>query len=174
MLKAILVLAFVVAANGQGGLGGEQPLTARSLARDIYHDCLKDLHTDCVETKVMDWLRRSLRQNEVILSDNLSIVRTGKQKPLSKKSPLKGLNEQEQIIENVEQFLETHSLRIRAPEYFQTAEARSLMPSFILNNPLTRGALVPLTDSDSHQSMLLVFTISLLLTSFTSRPGLCS
>lgn len=157
MFKSVLVLSFLVAASAHKSLEDKEPLTASVLARDIYNDCLKDLHTDCVETKIMNWLRKSLRQNEVILSDNLSIVRTGKQKLLNKPLTRKNLSEQEQIFENVEQFLNTHSLRIRAPKYFQTEEARSLMPNFILNNPLTKGAIVPLTDSNSNESMFLFF-----------------
>lgn len=137
---------------------GAEPLTARHLVYDIYQGCLKDLQVDCVDGKVSNWLRRSLHQNEVLLSDNLSIIRTGKRKHLPA-----NLTEQEQMVEDIDQFLNTHSLRIRAPEFFQTPEARSLMPNFILDNPLTKGAVVPLTDAQDNEGSLTLLCLTLLV-----------
>lgn len=136
---------FVVALAATGALAQAPQQSATDLAFDMYHSCLKDFSTSCVQPKAMRWFSEALRQDEISITDKLSIVRTGK---IVEGTQQRAMDSQERMFQEIDNFLATHALRIKAPEYFQSAEARAMVPGFLLNNALTKGAIVPLAERE--------------------------
>ncbi|GBP13601.1 hypothetical protein EVAR_72312_1 [Eumeta japonica] len=124
--------------------------SASDLAFDMYHSCLKDFSAKCVQPKAMRWFNEALKRDEILITDQLSIVRTAK---LNEETQQRALDADERMFNEIDNFLATHALRIKAPEYFQSAEARSMVPDFLLNNALTQGAVVPLAERDQDHHL---------------------
>ncbi|XP_037943384.1 uncharacterized protein LOC119676221 [Teleopsis dalmanni] len=140
-------LVFVVALTALSSTTAQSPRSATDLAFDMYNGCLKDFSTSCVKPKAMQWFNQAINQDEIFVTDKLSIVRTGQIEPVEQRA----INDEETMFDDIDNFLATHALRIKAPEYFKTPEARSYVPDFLLNNALTKGAVVPLAERNSNQ-----------------------
>ncbi|XP_037943411.1 uncharacterized protein LOC119676246 [Teleopsis dalmanni] len=140
-------LVFVVALAALSSTTAQSPRSATDLAFDMYNGCLKDFSTSCVKPKAMQWFNQAINQDEIFVTDKLSIVRTGQIEPVEQRA----INDEETMFDDIDNFLATHALRIKAPEYFKSAEARSYVPDFLLNNALTKGAVVPLAERNSNQ-----------------------
>lgn len=147
-MNRFIVAVLAVALTASGALAAQQAMqptqSATDLAFDMYRSCLKDFSTSCVKPKAMQWFNTALQQDEIMITDKLSVVRTGRIVSNSQRA----MDAQERMFQEIDNFLATHALRIKAPEYFQSAEARSLVPDFLLNNALTRGGIVPLAERD--------------------------
>lgn len=146
-----------LAATAQGATTQTQPTTpsATQLALDMYHGCLKDLSISCVRPKALQWFNAALQQNEVRLTDRLSVVRTAQQQPEASSTTGRALNaeqHQQQLFDRIDSYLASHALRIQAPEYFRSSEARALVPDYLLQNPLTQGGLIPLGAANEGKS----------------------
>lgn len=148
--KVLLLVALTTLAAAQGAPSAAQqaPQSAAQLALDMYHSCLKDLSISCVRPKALQWFNTALQQPEVRLTERLSIVRTA-QPEASDKS--RALNADEQMFDSIDQYLGSHALRIQAPEYFRSSEARALVPDFLMENPLTQGGIVPLATANEGE-----------------------
>lgn len=148
--KVLLLVALTTLAAAQGAPSAAQqaPQSAAQLALDMYHSCLKDLSISCVRPKALQWFNTALQQPEVRLTERLSIVRTT-QSEASDKS--RALNADEQMFDSIDQYLGSHALRIQAPEYFRSSEARALVPDFLMENPLTQGGIVPLATANEGE-----------------------
>lgn len=134
---AIAVVGFLTSA--------ESIQSARDVAMDIYHTCLKDLETNCAKSKAMQWLRNALHADEIILTEQLSIMRTGPI-PTEMQTESRSISDQEKVFNNIDNFLSTHALRLRSLDFLASSEARAFIPQFLQNNVLAKGGLVPLTD----------------------------
>ncbi|EDW14712.1 uncharacterized protein LOC6573160 [Drosophila mojavensis] len=148
-----------LAATAQGATTQTQPTTpsATQLALDMYHGCLKDLSISCVRPKALQWFNAALQQNEVRLTDRLSVVRTAQQQPEASSTTGRALNaeqHQQQLFDRIDSYLASHALRIQAPEYFRSSEARALVPDYLLQNPLTQGGLIPLGAANEGRGMI--------------------
>ncbi|XP_036325216.1 uncharacterized protein LOC118738398 [Rhagoletis pomonella] len=162
-------IVFVVALTAGAAKAGTAQLTptrsATDLAFDMYNSCLKDFSTSCVQPKAMQWFNQALQQDEIQITDKLSIVRTSRVEPIQQRS----YDPQEQMFNDIDNFLATHALRVRAPEFFSTEEARSYVPDFLFSNALTKDSVVPLAERDPNQGrgmvrkVLLPFLIGLKL-----------
>lgn len=142
----IVALAALSAAHSAPTEGQVAPQSATQLALDMYHGCLKDLSVSCVRPKALQWFNSALRQPEVRITERLSIVRT------AEKVESRSMNPEERLFDDIDSYLGSHSLRIQAPEYFRTSEARSLVPDFLMSNPLTQGGLVPLAAANEGKN----------------------
>lgn len=143
----IVVLTALAAAQG-APTQSQLPQSATHLALDMYHGCLKDLSISCVRPKAIQWFNVAMQQPEVKLTERLSIVRT------SESVSSRSLNAEQQMFDNIDSYLGSHGLRIQAPEYFRTSEARSLVPEFLMENPLTQGGIVPLSTANEGRGMI--------------------
>lgn len=148
--KVLLLVALTTLAAAQGAPSAAQqtPQSAAQLALDMYHSCLKDLSISCVRPKALQWFNTALQQPEVRLTERLSIVRTT-QPEVSGKA--RAVNADEQMFDSIDQYLGNHALRIQAPEYFRSSEARALVPDFLMENPLTQGGIVPLATANEGE-----------------------
>jgi len=138
----IVALAALSAAHSAPTEGHRAPQTATQLALDMYHGCLKDLSVSCVRPKALQWFNSALQQPEVRITERLSILRT------SEKVESRSLNPEERLFDDIDGYLASHSLKIQAPEYFRSPEARSLVPDFLMSNPLTQGGVIPLAAAN--------------------------
>lgn len=143
----VVVLAVAITASGALAQANQMPQSATDLAFDMYRSCLKDFSTSCVKPKAMQWFNEALNKDEIMITDKLSVVRTGR---IVGNNQQRAMDPQERMFQEIDNFLATHSLRIKAPEFFQSAEARSYVPDFLMNNALTKGAIVPLADRDAE------------------------
>lgn len=134
---AILLLAVI------GTINGQTPRSATDLTYDMYHTCLKDFDVSCVRPKALQWFDNVVSQNEIQITDSVSIVRTGM---VPQTETRRSVDPQEEMFDNIDNFLATHALRVKAPEFFASDEARSFIPDFLMDNALTKGAVVPLTE----------------------------
>ncbi|ALC46817.1 Osi18 [Drosophila busckii] len=152
LIVALTALAAAQSAPTQSQL----PQSATQLALDMYHGCLKDLSVSCVRPKALQWFNAALQQPEVKLTDRLSIVRTTQQLPVAAADAdsARLLSPEQRMFNNIDSYLASHSLRIRAPEYFRSSEARAFVPDFLLQNPLTQGGLVPLSAANEGRGMI--------------------
>lgn len=145
-----------LAATAQSATTQTQPTTpsATQLALDMYHGCLKDLSISCVRPKALQWFNAALQQNEVRLTERLSVVRTTQQPEASTTTGrAQGAEQQQQqLFDNIDNYLASHALKIQAPEYFRSSEARSIVPEYLLQNPLTQGGLIPLGAANEGKS----------------------
>ncbi|EDV43710.1 uncharacterized protein Dana_GF16391 [Drosophila ananassae] len=144
----VALAALSTAAHSAPAEGHQAPKSAAQLALDMYHGCLKDLSVSCVRPKALQWFNAALQQPEVRITERLSIVRT------SEKVESRSLNPEERLFDDIDSYLGSHSLRIQAPEYFRSSEARSLVPDFLLENPLTQGGVIPLAAANEGRGMI--------------------
>lgn len=149
LLLVVALTTLAAAAQGAPRAAQQTPQSAAQLAMDMYHSCLKDLSISCVRPKALHWFNTALQQPEVRLTERLSIVRTSPEPEASGKS--RALNDDEQMFENIDSYLGSHALRIQAPEYFRSSEARALVPDFLMENPLTQGGIVPLATANEGE-----------------------
>lgn len=147
MFALVFMVALIVSGTYAGSIQVAPTRSATDLAFDMYNSCLKDFSTSCVQPKAMQWFNQELQQDEIQITDKLSIVRSSTVQPIQKRSH----NAQEQLFNDIDNFLATHALRIRAPEFFNTEEARSYVPDFLFSTTLTKDSVVPLAESDPNQ-----------------------
>ncbi|KAM8705227.1 hypothetical protein ACLKA7_009652 [Drosophila subpalustris] len=151
LIVALTALAAALGAPAHSQSQSQVPQSATQLALDMYHGCLKDLSMSCVRPKALQWFNAALQQPEVKLTERLSIVRTSE----SVASPsTRSLNPDQQMFDSIDGYLGSHGLRIQAPEYFRSSEARSLVPDFLMENPLTQGGIVPLSTANEGRGMI--------------------
>ncbi|XP_062124595.1 uncharacterized protein LOC133837752 [Drosophila sulfurigaster albostrigata] len=143
-----VALTTLVAAHGAPTQSQVATQSATQLALDLYNGCLKDLSISCVRPKALQWFNAAMQQPEVKLTERLSIVRT------SETGASRSLNAEQQMFDNIDNYLGSHALRIQAPEYFRSSEARSLVPDFLMENPLTQGGIVPLAPANEARGMI--------------------
>lgn len=147
MFAIVIVVALTASATYAGTTQVSPTRSATDLAFDMYNSCLKDFSTSCVQPKAMQWFNQVLQQDEIQITDKLSIVRTSRVQPIQQRS----YNAEEQLFNDIDNFLATHALRVRTPEFFSTEEARSYMPNFLFSNALTKDSVVPLAERNPNQ-----------------------
>ncbi|CAD6993259.1 unnamed protein product [Ceratitis capitata] len=165
MYTIVFVAALTISAAYAGTTQVAPTRSATDLAYDMYNGCLKDFSTSCVQPKALQWYNQALQQDEIQITDKLSIVRTSRVEATQQRS----LNSQEQMFNDIDNFLATHALRVKAPKFFSSEEARSYVPDFLFSNVLTKDSVVPLAERDPNQGrgmvrkVLLPFLIGLKL-----------
>ncbi|EDW84596.1 uncharacterized protein Dwil_GK13051 [Drosophila willistoni] len=148
----LIVALATTLASAHGAPAQSQPATsAAELALDMYHSCLKDLSISCVRPKALQWFNAALQQPEVKLTNRLSIIRTTEQAGAEAKS---STGRSQQMFDDIDNYLSSHALRIQAPEYFHSSEARALVPDFLMENPLTQGGVIPLATREEGRGMI--------------------
>ncbi|KAH8360067.1 hypothetical protein KR093_010431, partial [Drosophila rubida] len=167
-----LTVALTTLVAAQGAPSQPQvPQSATQLALEMYNGCLKDLSISCVRPKALQWFNAAMQQPEVKLTERLSIVRTSE---TVANSASRSLSAEQQMFDSIDSYLGSHALRIQAPEYFRSSEARSLVPDFLMENPLTQGGLVPLSTANEGRGMIrkavLPFLIGLKLKTTVLMP----
>lgn len=97
----------------------QTPASAVEALQDMYDTCLSRLSTGCVRPKALRWIDAVADSDEIRITDDLSVVRTGAVAPTDER------RSSAELYDQIDNFLGTHSLRMRVPAILKTAEARS-------------------------------------------------
>uniref|UniRef100_A0A182T1N2 Uncharacterized protein n=1 Tax=Anopheles maculatus TaxID=74869 RepID=A0A182T1N2_9DIPT len=144
--------AFVIFAVVSLALSGAQcqPRSAAELATDIYRTCLASEHgLKCAKAKALAWMANVAEQDEIPITDSLTIVRTGTEEP---EQPTNTEQQRSagvaRLLNNIDSFLSTHALKMTPPAVLASEEARSYIPETLLQGGLADNLIVPLTEGN--------------------------
>lgn len=107
-------------------------ILATDVMTDIYNSCLSKYSVSCVKPKSLAWLSEAVKSDDIRITESLSIVRNGN--PSSNVQQPRHSNAQVAILEEVENFLATHSVRVNAPSFITDGSVRSFLPETIQAN----------------------------------------
>lgn len=134
MAKLVILLVAVAAASAYED-------SAANLAYDVYKGCLSQYSVSCVKPKALSWISRVADQDEISITQDLKVVRTGF---AEQSRDVK--DDKMQMFENIDAFLATHSLKIRVPEELTSGPAGEYVPRSLLQGlpseidmPLSEG-----------------------------------
>ncbi|CAG9569447.1 unnamed protein product [Danaus chrysippus] len=123
MFKFVVIISFAAFASGQ--------YSASRLVRNIYNECLSQYSVECVKPRTLEWISRVAHDDEIKITDNLSIYKTSDIEdegadPRMAKEPVYA------IIDKVDQFIQTHSLKVKVPEEISNSAASEYVPRSLL------------------------------------------
>ncbi|KAG4068665.1 hypothetical protein HA402_002356 [Bradysia odoriphaga] len=124
-------------------------ILATDVMADIYNTCLSKFSVTCVKPKSLAWLSEAVKSDDIRVTENLSIVRNGNPSVNVQQQPRHG-NAQIAILEEVENFLATHSVRVNAPSFITDGSVRSFLPDTIETNDLSQTIEMPLSDGQGE------------------------
>ncbi|XP_055587010.1 uncharacterized protein LOC129739555 [Uranotaenia lowii] len=146
-MRSFVVLTIAVAAFGLAA--AHHPRSAAEVAVDIYRTCLNDVNMKCVKSKALSWLSKAVEEDEIKITDTLTIVRTGtedEEAPEVKEQQRS--NQAVYLLNKIDSFLSTHALKMQTPEVLKSEEARAYIPDALLKGGLSEDLVVPLTEGN--------------------------
>ncbi|XP_077287166.1 DUF1676 domain-containing protein Osi18 [Arctopsyche grandis] len=118
--------------------------SASQLAYDVYKGCLSQYSVSCVKPKALSWLSRVADKDEIKLTEDLTIVRTS----YAEESISRDIKDDKyQMFENIDDFLATHTLKIKVPEELSSGPAGEYVPRSLLQG-LPKELDVPLSEGN--------------------------
>lgn len=118
-----------------------QENSASNLAADIYKGCLSQYSYSCIKPKALAWMSSVVNDDIISITDDLTIVKTG-----SVDSDARSAKDGRfAVFSEVEDFLATHTLKIRIPESLTAGGAGEYVPRSLLQG-LPESLDVPLTE----------------------------
>lgn len=155
MRKLILALCLVTVCYHQSVNAQEQ--SAAELVTEIYKSCLSQFSTSCVKPKALSWVSKAMRQDQIKINNELTIIKTSEEEFNNEQ---RSVNPIVNLIDRVDSFLSSHSLRIEVPEILKSNEARSYLPSSLLQGGLSEGLEIPLVEGNAVEGLLFLYNIS--------------
>ncbi|XP_052889903.1 uncharacterized protein LOC128298197 [Anopheles moucheti] len=127
-----------------------QPRSAAELATDIYRTCLASEHgLKCAKAKALAWMAKVAEQDEISITESLTIVRTGTEEP---EQPTDTEQQRSggvvRLLNSIDSFLSTHALKMTPPAVLASEEARAYIPDTLLQGGLADDLVVPLTEGN--------------------------
>lgn len=123
-------------------------ILATDVMSDIYNTCLSKYSVSCVKPKSLAWLSEAVKSDDIRITESLSIVRNGNPS-VNVQTPRHG-NAQVAILEEVENFLATHSVRVNAPSFITDGSVRSFLPDTIETNDLSQTIEMSLSEGQEE------------------------
>lgn len=123
-------------------------ILATDVMSDIYNTCLSKYSVSCVKPKSLAWLSEAVKSDDIRITESLSIVRNGNPS-VNVQQPRHG-NAQVAILEEVENFLATHSVRVNAPTFMTDGSVRSFLPDTIETNDLSQSIEMSLAEGQEE------------------------
>ncbi|XP_055551611.1 uncharacterized protein LOC129733979 [Wyeomyia smithii] len=146
-MRSFTVLILTAAVLGT--IAAQQPRSAADVALDIYKTCLNDVNIKCVKSKALSWLSKVSDQDEIKITDTLTIIRTGtdeEENPEVKNEQRN--NKAAHLLNKIDSFLSTHALKMGVPEVLQSEEARAYIPDSLTKGGLAEELVIPLTEGN--------------------------
>ncbi|XP_058811391.1 uncharacterized protein LOC131676292 [Topomyia yanbarensis] len=144
-----LFTVLILAAAALGTVTAQQPRSAVDVAVDIYNTCLNDVNLKCVKSKALSWLSKATEQDEIKITDTLTIIRTGvDEEETPEAEGEQRANKVAYLLNKIDSFLSTHALKMGVPEVLQSEEARAYIPNSLTKGGLAEELVVPLTDGN--------------------------
>ncbi|RZF49135.1 hypothetical protein LSTR_LSTR008421 [Laodelphax striatellus] len=124
--------------------------TATDVLFQAYNECLQDASFSCLRPKIASFLHKALAQGKIRITRDLAIIRRegAPQTFTSKQDEIPADSNSMRTLENVEEFLITHDLRMRLPREIVEAHLTSYVPQF-LTNSIPEEVRMPLAPSAS-------------------------
>lgn len=112
---------------------GSAHYSASNLAKSIYNECLSQYSVECVKPRTLQWISQVANKDEIKITDDLSIMRTATMEedsidPRMAKEPFYAMFDQ------VDSFLQTHTLRVKVPEEITKSAASEYVPRSLLSD----------------------------------------
>lgn len=107
--------------------------SATNLVKNIYTECLSQYSVECVKPRTLQWISRVANDDEIKITNDLSIVRTAVLEdaivdPRMAKEPTFAM------FDKVDRFLQTHTLRVKVPEEIARSAASEYVPRSLLTD----------------------------------------
>ncbi|VVC90286.1 unnamed protein product [Leptidea sinapis] len=119
MFKFVVLLSVVALASGQSASG---------LVRNIYDECLSQYSVECVKPRTFEWIARVSNDDEIKITDNLSIIKTAIAEDDEDVDPRMAKDPSIAIIDSVDRFIQTHSVRVQVPDEIAKTAASGYVP----------------------------------------------
>lgn len=134
-------------------LGSGQTYTASKLVKNIYNECLSQYSVACVKPRALEWISTVSNDEEIKLTEDLSIVRIAAMAPDSDDvDPRLSKDPMYEIFDKVDRFLQTHSVRVNVPREIRDTAASEYVPRSLLTD-LPSVLTLPL-DSDVEDEVV--------------------
>ncbi|XP_028158040.1 uncharacterized protein LOC114351155 [Ostrinia furnacalis] len=124
MAKLIVLLSIAAFASAQ-------TYSASSLLRNVYNECLSQYSVECVKPRALQWMSAVANDDEIKITDNLSIVKTAVLED-GNVDPRMALEPALQIVDRVDRFLQTHSVKVKVPAEITNSAASEYVPRSLL------------------------------------------
>ncbi|XP_065076961.1 uncharacterized protein Osi18 [Ochlerotatus camptorhynchus] len=146
-MRSFVVL--ILSAAVMGMAAAQQTRSAADVAVEIYKTCLADVNMKCVKSKALSWLTTVAEQDEIKITNALTIIRTGtddEEAPEVKDQQRS--NKVVHLLNKIDGFLSTHALKMGVPEVLQSEEARAYIPDSLMRGGLAEELVVPLAEGN--------------------------
>lgn len=140
-LLVILTLAAVASAN---------TYTASKLVKNIYNECLSQYSVECVKPRTLQWISQVANNEEIKITDDLSIIKSGTLEDDLGVDPRMTKDPAFQIVDKVDRFLQTHTLKVKVPEEITNSAASEYVPRSLLTD-LPSELEMPLDGEEDGQ-----------------------
>ncbi|PZC78365.1 hypothetical protein B5X24_HaOG202271 [Helicoverpa armigera] len=140
-LLVLLTLAAVASANSY---------TASKLVKNIYNECLSQYSVECVKPRTLQWISQVSNDDEIKITDDLSIVKTASLEEDMGVDPRMAQDPAYQIVDKVDRFLQTHTLKVKVPEEISNSAASEYVPRSLLTD-LPSELEMPLDGEEDGQ-----------------------
>ncbi|KAL1401354.1 hypothetical protein pipiens_006673 [Culex pipiens pipiens] len=148
-MRSFAVLILAAAVCGLAAAGQTRPRSAADLAVDIYRTCLDDMNLKCAKSKALSWMSKVAEQDEIQITDSLTLVRTGvEDDEVPEVKEQQRSNPAVNLLNKIDGFLSTHALKMSVPEVLKSEEARAYIPNSLLKGGLAEELTVPLTEGN--------------------------
>ena len=145
----IRFVTFLVISVTVFGVHGSQDSAADVLS-DIYQTCLSSFSLKCAKPKALSWISRVSGDDEIKLTNKISIVKTSE--PEVDRDSFESRSDNTlNILNKVDSFLATHALKMGVPELLETEEAKAYIPESYLKGGLAEGVVVPLSTGNVQE-----------------------
>ncbi|XP_061723656.1 uncharacterized protein LOC133529868 [Cydia pomonella] len=120
-MKVIVLLSIAAFASAH------QP--ASEVVRNIYSECLSQYSVECVKPRALEWISRVADDDEIKITEDLSIVKTA----ILDEEPRAAKDDAYAIVDKIDGFLQTHTLRVKVPEEITKSAASEYVPRSLLS-----------------------------------------
>ncbi|XP_049880833.1 uncharacterized protein LOC126377183 [Pectinophora gossypiella] len=125
MAKILVLLPFLCFASAQ--------YTASNLVKNIYNECLSQYSVECVKPRALQWMSLVANDDEIKITENLSIVKTAEVEE-AEADPRLAKDPAYEIFDAIDRFLDTHSVRVKVPEEITKSAASEYVPRSLLKD----------------------------------------
>lgn len=142
MAKLIVLLSLVALASANS-------YPASKLVKNIYNECLSQYSVECVKPRTLQWISQVSNDDEIKITEDLSIVKTGTMDD-DEADPRMAKDPAYQIVDKVDRFLQTHTLKVKVPEEITNSAASEYVPRSLLTD-LPSELEMPLDGEEDGQ-----------------------
>lgn len=123
--------------------------------QDIYNTCLSKYSLKCVKPKALAWISDVVSSDEIKLTNDLSIIKTGTdEEPIDFNKQGRG-NAYIELFDKIDSFISTHGIKMKFPAFLNTPEARSMIDGENVED-LKKDIELPLSDGNVAEGKLFI------------------